>query len=110
MSHHDHADTLWPFRQRWHATHNIAKRWVHAVNELVECWSQLEGKIDERKWVDASKSSDTRRPRPASPSTKLEEQLSTCSRSFKDKQALVDAMSGACTRARMPAEGSPRST
>merc|ERR1719340_379620 len=59
MSHHEHADiTVASFRQRWHNTHNISKKWVHAVNELVECWSQLEGKIDElTKWVDASKSS-----------------------------------------------------
>ena len=32
---------------------------MEAVKELVGCWSQLEGKIDElTKWVDASKSSD----------------------------------------------------
>jgi len=97
MSHHDHADiTVASFRQRWHATHNIAKRWVHAVNELVECWSQLEGKIDElTKWVDASKSSDPGAQAGLS-IDKLEEQLNLLKVNFKDKQALVDVMSGAC--------------
>lgn len=97
MSHHDHADiTVASFRQRWHTTHNIAKKWVHAVNELVECWSQLEGKIDElTKWVDASKSSDPGAQAGLS-IDKLEEQLNLLKVNFKDKQALVDVMSGAC--------------
>jgi len=97
MSHHDHADiTVASFRQRWHTTHNIAKKWVHAVNELVECWSQLEGKIDElTKWVDSSKSSDPGAQAGLS-IDKLEEQLNLLKVNFKDKQSLVDVMSGAC--------------
>ena len=72
------------------------RRWVHAVNELVECWSQLEGKIDElTKWVDASKSSDPGAQAGLS-IDKLEEQLNLLKVNFKDKQALVDVMSGAC--------------
>ena len=72
------------------------RKWVHAVNELVECWSQLEGKIDElTKWVDASKSSDPGAQAGLS-IDKLEEQLNLLKVNFKDKQSLVDVMSGAC--------------
>merc|ERR1711983_516768 len=97
MSHHEHADiTGASFRQRWHNTHAISKKWVHAVNELVECWSQLEGKIDElTKWVEASKSSDPGAQAGLS-IDKLEEQLNLLKVNFKDKQGLVDVMSNAC--------------
>ena len=72
------------------------RKWVHAVNELVECWSQLEGKIDElTKWVDSSKSSDPGAQAGLS-IDKLEEQLNLLKVNFKDKQSLVDVMSGAC--------------
>merc|ERR1712106_795170 len=56
MSHHEHADiTVASFRMRWENTHKISKQWVHCINELVECWSQLEGKIEElTKWGDAA--------------------------------------------------------
>merc|ERR1711892_735399 len=33
---------------RWENTHKISKQWVNCINELVECWSQLEGKIEEQ--------------------------------------------------------------
>merc|ERR1712051_936890 len=97
MSHHEHADiTVASFRQRWDNTQKICKRWVHAVNELVECWSQLEGKIDElTKWVDASKSSDPGAPAGLS-IDKLEEQLNLLKVNFKDKQGLVEAMCTTC--------------
>ena len=72
------------------------RKWVHAVNELVECWSQLEGKIDElTKWVDASKSSDPGAQAGLS-IDKLEEQLNLLKVNFKEKQGLVDVMSTAC--------------
>ena len=74
----------------------ISRKWVHAVNELVECWSQLEGKIDElTKWVEASKSSDPGAQAGLS-IDKLEEQLNLLKVNFKDKQGLVDVMSNAC--------------
>ena len=63
---------------------------------MVECWSQLEGKIDElTKWVDASKSSDPGAQAGLS-IDKLEEQLNLLKVNFKDKQSLVDVMSNAC--------------
>ena len=63
---------------------------------MVECWSQLEGKIDElTKWVDASKSSDPGAQAGLS-IDKLEEQLNLLKINFKDKQGLVDVMSNAC--------------
>merc|ERR1711963_1063414 len=97
MSHHEHADiTVASFRQRWHNTHAISKKWVHAVNELVECWSQLEGKIDElTKWVEASKSSDPGAQAGLS-IDKLEEQLNLLKVNFKDKQGRLDVMNKTC--------------
>jgi len=97
MSHHDHADiTVASFRQRWDNTQKICKKWVEAVNELVGCWSQLEGKIDElTKWVDASKSSDPGAQAGLS-IDKLEEQLNLLKVNFKEKQSLVEAMSSTC--------------
>lgn len=75
---------------------NLARKWVEAVTELVGCWSQLEGKIDElTKWVDASKSSDPGAQAGLS-IDKLEEQLNLLKVNFKDKQSLVEAMSNTC--------------
>ena len=72
------------------------RKWVEAVNELVGCWSQLEGKIDElTKWVDASKSSDPGAQAGLS-IDKLEEQLNLLKVNFKEKQSLVEAMSSTC--------------
>ena len=69
---------------------------MEAVKELVGCWSQLEGKIDElTKWVDASKSSDPGAQAGLS-IDKLEEQLNLLKVNFKDKQSLVEAMSNTC--------------
>merc|ERR1711963_103477 len=97
MSHHEHADiTVASFRVRWENTHKVSKQWVSCINELVECWSQLEGKIDElTKWVEASKSSDPGAQAGLS-IDKLEEQLNLLKVNFKDKQGLVDVMSNAC--------------
>lgn len=97
MSHHEHADiTVASFRMRWENTHKISKQWVHCINELVECWSQLEGKIEElTKWVDASKSSEPGAQAGLS-IDKLEEQLNLLKISFKEKQGLVESMNKTC--------------
>jgi len=97
MSHHEHADiTVASFRMRWENTHKISKQWVHCINELVECWAQLEGKIEElTKWVDASKSSDPGAHAGLS-IDKLEEQLNYLKVNFKDKQGLVESMNKTC--------------
>merc|ERR1712168_1542002 len=97
MSHHEHADiTVASFRVRWENTHKVSKQWVSCINELVECWSQLEGKIDElTKWVEASKSSDPGAQAGLS-IDKLEEQLNLLKVNFKEKQGLVEAMSSTC--------------
>ena len=74
----------------------IFRKWVQALNELVGCWSQLEGKIDElTKWVEASKSSDPGAQAGLS-IDKLEEQLNLLKVNFKDKQSLVEAMCSTC--------------
>ena len=74
----------------------VFRKWVEAVNELVGCWSQLEGKIDElTKWVEASKSSDPGAQAGLS-IDKLEEQLNLLKVNFKDKQGLVEAMCATC--------------
>jgi len=97
MSHHEHADiTVASFRMRWENTHKISKQWVHCINELVECWSQLEGKIEElTKWVEASKSSEPGAQAGLS-IDKLEDQLTLLKISFKEKQGLVEAMNKTC--------------
>jgi len=97
MSHHEHADiTVASFRMRWENTHKISKQWVNCINELVECWSQLEGKIEElTKWVDASKSSEPGAQAGLS-IDKLEDQLNLLKVSFKEKQGLVEAMNKTC--------------
>jgi len=97
MSHHEHADiTVASFRMRWENTHKISKQWVNCINELVECWSQLEGKIEElTKWVDASKSSEPGAQAGLS-IDKLEDQLNLLKISFKEKQGLVEAMNKTC--------------
>jgi soluble cytochrome b562 len=97
MSHHEHADiTVASFRMRWENTHKISKQWVHCINELVECWSQLEGKIEElTKWVEASKSSEPGAQAGLS-IDKLEEQLNLLKISFKEKQGLVESMNKTC--------------
>jgi len=97
MSHHEHADiTVASFRMRWENTHKISKQWVHCINELVECWSELEGKIEElTKWVDASKSSAPGAQAGLS-IDKLEEQLNLLKVSFKEKQGLVESMNKTC--------------
>jgi len=97
MSHHEHADiTVASFRMRWENTHKISKQWVHCINELVECWSQLEGKIEElTKWVDASKSSDPGAQAGLS-IDKLEEQLNYLKVNFKEKQGMVESMNKIC--------------
>jgi len=97
MSHHEHADiTVASFRMRWENTHKVSKQWVHCINELVECWSQLEGKIEElTKWVEASKSSEPGAQAGLS-IDKLEDQLNLLKISFKEKQALVESMNKTC--------------
>jgi len=97
MSHHEHADiTVASFRVRWENTHKVSKQWVSCINELVECWSQLEGKIDElTKWVEASKSSDPGAQAGLS-IDKLEEQLNLLKVNFKDKQGRLDVMNKTC--------------
>merc|ERR1712128_80704 len=97
MSHHEHADiTVASFRMRWENTHKISKQWVNCINELVECWSQLEGKIEElTKWVDASKSSDPGAQAGLS-IDKLEEQLNYLKVNFKEKQGMVESMNKIC--------------
>ena len=62
----------------------------------MECWSQLEGKIDElTKWVEASKSSDPGAQAGLS-IDKLEEQLNLLKVNFKDKQGRLDVMNKTC--------------
>ena len=62
----------------------------------MECWSQLEGKIEElTKWVDASKSSDPGAQAGLS-IDKLEEQLNMLKVNFKEKQGLIETMNKAC--------------
>ena len=74
----------------------ISRKWVEAVNELVGCWSQLEGKIDElTKWVEASKSSDPGAQAGLS-IDKLEEQLNVLKANFTEKQSLIEEMMAKC--------------
>jgi hypothetical protein len=60
MSHHEHANiTVASFRIRWESTHKSAKVWVHCMEELTTCWSDMESKIQKlTDWVGASKSGE----------------------------------------------------
>ena len=60
MSHHEHADiTVASFRIRWDNTHKSSKLWVHCMEELTKCWSDMEAKIETlTNWVVTSKSSE----------------------------------------------------
>ena len=60
MSHHEHADiTVASFRIRWDNTHKSSKLWVHCMEELTKCWSDMEAKIETlTNWVATSKSSE----------------------------------------------------
>jgi len=96
MSHHEHADiTVASFRIRWDNTHKSSKLWVHCMEELTKCWSDMEAKIETlTNWVVTSKSSE-----PAQDGLsidKLEEQLNVLKANFLEKQALIEGMMAKC--------------
>jgi len=96
MSHHEHADiTVASFRIRWDNAHKTSNVWVQCMEELTQCWDELESNIENlTKWVDASKSGE---PAQAGLSIdKLEEQLNLLKSNFKEKQHLVEEMMNQC--------------
>lgn len=96
MSHHQHADsTIESFKGRWENVFAASKQWVACINDLVDCWVQLEAKIHElTDWVVSSKSQE---PEQGGLSIeRLEEQLNILKESFRNKQVLVEDMNRQC--------------